>query len=134
MNRKLNIITTKILNRSLALCVSVSLFLFAATVFAHGGFDHVNGTVVKVANNMLTVKTAKGNVDVMLDAKTEITKNDKKAEVADLKAGVRVVVDVPEGNEKMKMAHSVKIGVATAAKADAHSHDDHDDHDHDAHK
>lgn len=128
---QLNIITTKILNRSLVLCVSVGLFLFAASAFAHGGFDHVNGTVVKVANNMVTVKTAKGNVDVMLDAKTEITKNDKKAEVADLKEGVRVVVDVPEGNEKMKTAHSVKIGVATAAKAEAHSHDDHE---HDAHK
>jgi hypothetical protein len=72
------------------------------------------GTVVKVANNVLTVKTTKGNVDVKLDDKTEITKNDQKALVVDLKPGVRVIVDIPEGN-KEKLAHSVKIGTAAAA-------------------
>ena len=32
----------------------------------------------------------------------------------ELKPGVRVVVDIPEGN-KEKLAHSVKIGAAKAA-------------------
>ena len=86
----------------------------AAQIFAHGGFDHVTGTVVKLENNVLTVKTAKGDTTVNLDAKTEITRNDHPAQPADLKAGVRVVVDVPEGS-KIKIAHSIKIG--TAAKA-----------------
>jgi hypothetical protein len=88
---------------------------FALQAFAHGGFDHVIGTVAKVENNVLTVKTAKGDVDVKLDAKTEITIDDKKAETADLKLGARVVVDVPEGS-KDKVAHSVKIGVVAAHK------------------
>jgi hypothetical protein len=82
---------------------------------AHGGFEHVIGTVVKVQADVLTVKTAKGNVDVRLNAKTEITRGDQKADAADLKAGVRVVVDVPEGS-KEKVAHSVKIGVSGAAE------------------
>jgi len=55
-----------------------ALVFAAAPVFAHGGFDHVMGTVVQVSNHTLTVKTAKGNVDVKLDDKTELTKNDQK--------------------------------------------------------
>ena len=94
-----------------------TLLACAGQVFAHGGFDHVTGTVVKVDNNVLTVKTAKGDVPVTLDAKTEITRDGKAAQNADLKQGVRVVVDIPEGS-KTKVAHSVKIG--TAAKAAAH--------------
>ena len=85
--------------------------LLACAAFAHGGFDHVTGTVEKLDNNVLTVKTAKGDVAVTLDAKTEITRNDKPAQAAELKQGVRVVVDVPEGS-KTKVAHSIKLGTA----------------------
>jgi hypothetical protein len=91
------------------------LAALALQAFAHGGFDHVIGTVAKVENNVLTVKTTKGDVEVKLDDMTEITKDDKKAEAADLKQGARVVVDVPEGS-KDKLAHSVKIGVVAAHK------------------
>ena len=106
-------ITTKVLTMALAL---------APAVFAHGGFDHVTGTVSQVSNNVLTVKTTKGNVDVKLDDKTEISKGDQKALAADLKPGLRVIVDIPEGS-KDNIAHSVKIGAAGAA-----AHADHDAH------
>ena len=105
-----------------------ALLACAVQVFAHGGFDHVTGTVVKMDNNTLTVKTAKGDVPVTLDAKTEITRDGKGAQAADLKAGVRVVVDIPEGS-KTKVAHSVKIGTtakaATSTTTAAHEHDSH---------
>ncbi len=52
-------------------------------------------------------------MDVKVDAKTEITKDDKKADAADLKPGVRVVFDIPEGS-KDNVAHSAKLGVSTA--------------------
>jgi hypothetical protein len=117
MKQRRNIIITSFLTLLLA-C--------AAQVFAHGGFDHVTGTVVKLDNNVLTVKTAKGDATVNLDAKTEITRNDHPAQAADLKAGVRVVVDVPEGS-KTNVAHSIKIGAAAKAvgvpAANAHAHD-----------
>src|ERR1700683_5647908 len=113
MSNKANIITTKILGIVLAL---------APAVFAHGGFDHVIGTVVQVSNNVLTVKTTKGNVDVKLDEKTEISKGDQKALTADLKPGLRVIVDIPEGS-KDKIAHSVKVGAAGAAPAPSAAHD-----------
>jgi hypothetical protein len=105
--------------RSTITKLAALLLVAALSAFAHGGFDHVMGTVVKVANNVLTVKTTKGNVDVKLDEKTEITKDSQKAAAADLKTGVRVVIDIPEGS-KDKVAHSVKIGAATAT-----THDDH---------
>ena len=112
-----NITTTKHLNRALIAALIVAVFIFPAAIsFAHGGFDHVMGTVVQVTNNVLTVKTAKGNVDVKVDDTTELTKNGQKAQLSDLTPGARVVVDIPEGN-KEKLAHSVKIGAATKAAA-----------------
>jgi len=110
MNRYMNIITNSAL-------VLVSC---AAMAFAHGGFEHVQGTVAKVDKGVLTVKTAKGDVAVKLNAKTEITKDTHAAQVADLLPNARVVVDVEEGDKSMT-AHSVKIG-ATAAPAKAAPH------------
>jgi hypothetical protein len=106
--------------------IIISLLLACAMqVFAHGGFDHVSGILVTTEKNVLTVRTAKGDVTVTLDAKTEITRGDKPAQAADLKPGVRVVVDIPEGS-KTKLAHSVKIGTAAkAATSEAHDHDAH---------
>jgi hypothetical protein len=118
MKRRPNIITTSLL---------ILLLACAAQIFAHGGFDHVTGTVVKLENNVLTVKTAKGDSTVKLDAKTEITRDNHPAQATDLKAGVRVVVDIPEGNAA-KVAHSIKLGATkagTAPVADAHAHDTH---------
>jgi hypothetical protein len=110
-----SITTTKSFGRA-RLCLA--LLAFALQLIAHGGFDHVIGTIVKVENNVLTVKTSKGNVDVKLDEKTELTKNDQKAQVADLKPGARVVVDIPEGS-KDKIAHSVKVGIG-GSTSDTH--------------
>jgi hypothetical protein len=117
MNPRSHITTTR--NRRRLWPIAAVLLALAAMVFAHGGFDHVMGVVVKVADNVVTVKTAKGNVDVKLDAKTELTKDSQKAQIADLAPGVRVVIDIPEGS-KDKIAHSVKIGTATPAAHDAH--------------
>lgn len=94
--------------------LGVLLLALSFQLGAHGGFDHVVGTVVKVDKGTLTVKTAKGDVDVKLTERTEITRNDQKAQVGDLKPGTRVVVDVPEGS-KDRAAHSIKIGVSGPA-------------------
>jgi hypothetical protein len=109
-NQNRNITITRIT----ALALALILALVAAPLFAHGGFDHVMGTVVKVTGQVVTVKTTKGNVDVKLDDKTEYTNNGQPGKILDLKAGARVVIDIPEGS-KDKIAHSVKIGVVSAA-------------------
>jgi Domain of unknown function (DUF5666) len=93
------------------------------TLLAHGGFDHVTGTVTAVSGGVLTVKTTTRTVDVKLDGKTEFTRAGQKAEAGDLKPGLRVTVDIPEGS-KDNVAHAVKIG-ATAPHSDAHEHEGH---------
>ena len=85
-------------------------------VFAHGGVEHIRGTVAKVANNVLTVKTAKGNVDVKLDSRTDLTRNNHKAQVSDLKPGARVIAEVPEGSQD-HIAQSVRIGTTPSTPA-----------------
>src|SRR5215472_12481189 len=97
------------MNRKSAISLMAGLLIAVCVpVFAHGGFEHVIGNVVKVSSNVLTIKTSTGNVDVKLDAKTEITKDKAKAAIADLVPGARVVVDIPE-ESKDKVAHAVKI-------------------------
>ena len=114
MNQKLNIVTRRI--AALGIVVAV---LTTAQAFGHGGMKHVMGTVVKVDNNVLTVKTAKGNVDVQLNDKTEITSNNQPAQLTNLKPGTRVVVDVM-GAGKNQVAHSIKVGKASNMTEDAH--------------
>jgi|GEM_PF-2144610 len=98
-------------------CLGIAVLLFATVQgFAHGGFDHVKGTVVKVNHNVLTVKTTKGNIDVKLNDKSNLTKNDRQAALADLMPGARVIVDILEGS-KDNLAHSVKIGVVSKTAA-----------------
>lgn len=92
----------------------VTSLLMAGMALAHNGFDHVIGTVAVLSGQTLTVKTSTGNVDVKLDAKTAITKGDQKAQVGDLKQGVRVVIDIPE-ESKDHVAHAVKISTAAAS-------------------
>jgi hypothetical protein len=113
MTHRPSIITTRNLRAAAVLALACLLLAFGAPAFGHGGFDHVIGVVSKVANNVVTVKTSKGEVDVKLTDKTEITKGDQKAEIGDLKPGSRVVIDVPEGS-KDHVAHSVKVGVASS--------------------
>ncbi len=114
MNHKRNITIRRIATFGIVLAL-----LATTQVFAHGGMKHVLGTVVKVDNNVLTVKTATGNVDVQLNDKTEITSNDQPAQLTDLKPGTRVVVHVM-GEGKNQIAHTVKVGKAGGATGDAH--------------
>ncbi len=102
----------------------VALFLLLANapeVFAHGGAEHVMGTVTKVSAQTVTVQTTdKKVVEVGLNSKTTYTRNDKKVTASDLKVGDRVMIEAKEVNEKL-VADSVKLGaVATKSETAAH--------------
>ena len=120
--KRLSSMFSKPPNGGLALGLSIFLLFFAALApaLAHGDFDHIRGTVVRVTNKVLTVNTPKGNVDVRLDNHTDLTRNDQKAQLADLKRDTRVIVDVPKGDKEL-VAHSVRIGTVTPA-AGHHKH------------
>ena len=76
------------------------------------------GTITAVTNDTVTI-TGKDNkpVVIMLEKDTKFLVNDKPAKKADLKTGVRVVIDA-HMDTKMKMytAEEVNIGTAPAKK------------------
>jgi len=106
--------TTK-LKIHIAIFAIVSLML-PAIAAAHGGEEHVTGTVTKISDTSVTVKTTAGKtVEVGFDAKTTYTRAKQPIQKADIKAGDRIVIHAAEVNEKL-VAHTVEIGTATAAK------------------
>ena len=96
------------LNR-FVLCL-LTIVLFVGLLHAHG--DPIMGTVTAVTNDTLTIKDKDNKpVVIMLDKSTKYLMNEKPAKKADLKAGVRVVIDA-HMDTKMKMysAEEVSIG------------------------
>lgn len=100
----------------------VTLIMITALVFpvaarAHEGHVHkALGTIASVQGEHLAVKTTDGKtVTVMLDKTTTITRGKEKLDAASLKVGERVSVDYMEQN-KMLMAHGIKLATTTAAK------------------
>lgn len=99
------------------MALTLLLLLAMGAAFAHGGAEHVMGTVVKVSNDTIDVKTMKGETrQVMFDAKTKFTKAGAKIQASDLKEGDRVVIEAHEMKEMggMLQAVSVKVGSAKA--------------------
>src|ERR1700693_1500421 len=117
--------THSIITRNqIALAIAFVVALLPAVALAHGGFEHVMGTVSKISDASVTVTTAAGkSVDVALDAKTTYARATQALQRADLKVGDRVVIDAVKTGDKLA-AHSIKIGGATAAKAAQHEHAD----------
>jgi Domain of unknown function (DUF5666) len=107
--------TTKI-EIHIAILAIVSLALLPAIATAHGGEEHVTGTVTAISDTSVTVKTTAGKtVEVAFDAKTTYTRAKQPIQKADIKAGDRIVIHAAEVNEKL-VAHTVEIGKAAAAK------------------
>ena len=100
-----------------ALLAIVSLALLPTIAIAHGGEEHVTGTVTKISDTSVTVKTTAGKtVEIGFDAKmTTYERAKQPIQKTDIKVGDRVVIHAMEVNEKM-VAHSVEVGTATTAK------------------
>jgi hypothetical protein len=102
------------MNRLLAL--AAAFMLIGTLTYAHGGFDHVRGVVTQVSAQSITVKTTEAATKTLtIDDKTTVKKSGKAAVVADIKAGDRVVIDVPE-----KKTNAVLIQIGTAATSTTH--------------
>ena len=82
------------MKRIAALALVASLALTAHAV-AHGGKQHVMGTVTALDETHVVVQTRDGKtLSIALAKDTEYRKGDVPAAVADLKVGDRVVVDL----------------------------------------
>ena len=109
-------ITTTRLKLQIALVTILALALLPTIVSAHGGEEHVIGTVTKVSDTSVTVKTTAGKiVEVGFDAKTTTyTRAKLPTQKSDVKVGDRIVIHAVEVNEKL-VAHTVELGAVTAA-------------------
>src|SRR5712692_5165253 len=115
MNR--NSINTTKLKMHVAILAVLSLALLPTIATAHGGEEHVTGTVTKISDTVVTVKTTAGKtVEVGFDAKmTTYERAKQPIQKTDIRVGDRIVIHAVEVNEKL-VAHSVEIGAAPAAK------------------
>ena len=105
----------------LALFALAGLVITSRLAQAHGGFEHVMGTVTSVSDNTVSVKTTDGrDVQVRLDAKTAFLRGAQAVSKADLKVNDRVVIDVTKQDGSL-LAHQVKLGSATKKAASAPS-------------
>src|SRR5579872_3610755 len=107
--------TTK-LKVQVALLAILSLALLPTIATAHGGEEHVIGTVTKISDTSVTVKTTAGKiVEVGFDAKmTTYARAKAPAQKSDVKVGDRIVIHAMEVNEKL-VAHTVELGAAVTA-------------------
>jgi hypothetical protein len=81
------------MNRSMIVVVAAVVVLTAAYAFAHDNY-RVIGTLTKAANSTIEVKTREGRLTSMrLDKQTAISRDKKKVDAKELKAGLSVVVD-----------------------------------------
>jgi hypothetical protein len=108
--------TTK-LKIQVALLATLSLALLPMIATAHGGEEHVTGTVTKISDTSVTVKTTAGKiVEVGFDEKmTTYARAKQPIQKTDIKVGDRIVIHAMEVNEKL-VAHSVELGAAKAAQ------------------
>src|SRR5260370_37750549 len=110
-----SIITTK-LKIPVAILAILSLALLPTIARAHGGEEHVIGSVTKISDTSVTVKTKAGKtVEVGFDAKTTCARAKQLIQKTDIKVGDRIVIHAMEMNEKL-VAHTVEIGATSAAK------------------
>ncbi len=110
----LNITTTR-LKIQIALFAVLALAFLPVIVSAHGGEEHVIGTVTKISDASVTVKTAPGKiVEVGFDAKTTYARSKRPVQKTDVKVGDRIVIHAVEVNKKL-VAHTVELGAATMA-------------------
>ena len=100
----------------LVACIS----LMSVAALAHGGEEHVIGTVAKVAQDSITVKTTAGKmVTVAVAPETKFIKAKTPSKLADLNVGDRVVIHAKEPTEGNLVADTVESAAPKAATSPA---------------
>lgn len=99
---------------------ALGCLLLVSLAFAHGGEEHVMGTVTKVSDSSITVETTeKKAVVVAVTDRTKFEKSGQPAALRDLNVGDRVVIHARKSENKLT-AHTVKFGSATSTPGHSH--------------
>jgi hypothetical protein len=114
--RAVQIINKENIMKVRILLVVACLSFITAAAFAHGGEEHVIGTVAKIAPDSITVKTtANKMVTVAVATETKFIKDKAAAKVADLVVGTRVVIHATEPTEGHLVADTVEFATPKPA-------------------
>jgi hypothetical protein len=109
----IHIISRQAAIRVLAVIITLAL---AAGVFAHGGAEHIKGTVAAVSDTAVTVKTTEGKtVVVNFGAKTTFSRASHAIQKTDLKPGDRVVIHAEKDGSKL-VAETIEAAAGAPAK------------------
>ena len=101
------------MKRVLLLVLAISLLAPGASL-AHPGHDHkLMGTIASIAKNKVVVKTTEGkDMTFEITPLTTFKRGRQKGAQSDLKAGMRVVVNIGDGVEPLK-AKDVQYSAGT---------------------
>ncbi len=106
--------------KRLLLAALVLSLIAPVASFAHPGHDHkIMGTIAVVDGNHVVVKTTEGKeMSFQVIPTTSFKRGKGKGAQADLKAGMRVVVNVGDGVEPLKAREVQYAAPATTARRD----------------
>ena len=96
----------------------ICTLLLSTLTFAHGGLEHILGTVTAITDHSLSVKTREGAIKtVEFDSETKFVKGDAAATVKDIQVGNRVVI---HGHNHDSSLHAAKVRIGTDAAPGQH--------------
>jgi hypothetical protein len=102
--------------KRVVLTAAMVLVLGAGAAWAHEGYTHtIMGTVMARDATHVDVKTPGGEIlSIVLNGKTVVMCEKRKASISDVQVGRRVVVDIGNGEDPL-IAGEIQLGVAEAA-------------------
>lgn len=97
--------------KKLAIALLLALLVTSAAS-AHGGLEHVMGTVTAITDHSISVKTSDGTIKIVIfDATAHFLKGTAAATAKDVTVGSRVAIHAKKNGDNL-LAVEVKIGVA----------------------
>jgi hypothetical protein len=104
--------------KPLLFLVLAAALLAPAIPLAHPGHDHkLMGTIASIDKNKVVVKTTEGrDMTFEITPLTTFKRGKQKGAAADLKAGMRVVVNIGDGVEPLKAKDVQYSAAATTSR------------------
>lgn len=98
--------------------LTVTVLLVSLAAFAHGGLEHLKGTVTQVGDATITLAVDKGGpVTVHFDATTEFKRGSAAVTTQEVRTGEKVVVHAAKHDGHL-LAKLVKLAPLPASEAD----------------
>ena len=96
----------------------ICALLLGTLTFAHGGMEHILGTVTAMTDHSISIKTREGvTKTVEFDGETKFVKGDAAATVKDVQAGNRVVI---HAHNRDRSLHAAEVRIGTDASPGQH--------------